>query len=124
MANEKRHSSDQGLNSQRGSARDQGLDSGAQPMGTTSKKPSLAEVHGKGISATSSHDLVGNLRGTEGSLVGQGEPQPSGGATGTRPQMGSFESGQRDTGPGVRGEDRLHEERGSLEPGTHGRKEI
>jgi hypothetical protein len=99
MAYEKPQSSDQGIKKQRGQAMDQGIDSGSSRQGT------LADAHGKGIAGTSTHDLIGNLRGTEGTLTSQSGPQPSGGATGMREQLGSFESGQSDTS-GAPGEDR------------------
>jgi hypothetical protein len=76
-------------------------------------KPSLKDAHGKGISAESTYDLVGNPMApdkNEGILGSQGEPQPSGGAPGMRPQLGSFESGQTDTSGGAPGED--------VEPGS------
>jgi hypothetical protein len=82
-----------------------------KPIDKTVKTPepprgTLADAHGKGIAGTSSHDLIGNLRGTEGSLTSQGAPQPSGGATGMREQLGSFEAGHGDTDTNMRGEDK------------------
>jgi hypothetical protein len=72
------------------------------------KEMTLKDAHGQGISAESTYDLMENVSApqqNEGILGSQGEPQPSGGATGMRPQLGSFESGQTDAGGGAPGED-------------------
>jgi hypothetical protein len=93
MAFEKRQSSDQGMN---------------KPRGQEPKPMTLKEAHGQGIQAESTYDLMDHVsdpQKNEGMLGSQGEPQPSGGAPGMRPQLGSFESGQTDTGGGAPGED-------------------
>ena len=109
MAFEKRPSSDQDMN---------------KPRGLRPKPGSLADAHGKGINAESTHDLMGHTAETktnEGRLGSQGEPQPSGGQPGMRPQLGSFEAGQTDLGPGMRGEDLEQGEpiRAGVNPGPH-----
>jgi hypothetical protein len=81
-----------------------------QAAGQSPKPGTLADAHGKGVAGTSTYDLTGHLGGTEGSLGSQSGPQPSGGATGMREQLGSFEAGQSDTS-GIPGEDRRRDPR-------------
>jgi hypothetical protein len=79
-----------------------------QTQAGETKKPTLRDAHGHGISAQSSYDLMDHVftpREYEGQVGAQSGPQPSGGQPGMRPQLGSFEAGQTDFGSGAPGED-------------------
>jgi hypothetical protein len=81
----------------------------SKPQAEVPPKPmTLKDAHGQGIHAESTYDLMDHVADplkNEGILGSQGEPQPSGGEPGMRPQLGSFEYGQTDTSPGAPGED-------------------